>query len=348
MKKDNDPGIATAKNIGNLEEKCREIINNYINQKEDYMPTPESVKMVTEQFKRTMTGRPAVIMQDVRKDIKLTVRVFGGLYGDIAALYRLIKTSVIDLNRLHDSEYVGGTKEQVIYIFLGNYSEYGIYGVTVMYILYLLKIAYPTHVFLLRGPIELKLDYMFVHNLRRQCDCRYEANGKAVYDMLTDTYDFLELAIRLNKFMFFGGGPPVPFGTRSPSAVPVGEQFGFLLRGANLPLGKFVPSTMVTCATNRAYTGETFDKAGLDDNNGAPICYYGKLHVLNFCNSTSIQVVFSNSLIMTTGNVEHFIGCISSSKPLETIPVNEDLGYGYWELNFVNGEPNSAKFMKMP
>lgn len=332
MKKDNDPGISQKTGVGEVNKtalECIAFIEDMINH-EYRSVKPDFIGPITERFMEIMKGKPPVL---IIKPPVCTVKVFGGLYGDKERLSNLIKTGAIDIKRLQEMEYNKSVKEHEIYVFLGNYSEYGTHGVMVMLILYALKIAFPNHVVLLRGPMETTLDYMFVHNLERHCLSQYGEGGKAVYDMMIKTFPFLHAALAINNIWFFGGGPPLHNGQ---------SNFDFLFANADLPVNKF---PLVSCVINRACTGDAFQKGGLFRFKNSPVCYYGKSYLIEFKSAMKAEAVFYNSTEITR-TADIFVGCMSSPNPWETFgkPSGE---CGYWEITINEGKAAKAEFISL-
>lgn len=91
-----------------------------------------------------------------------TCALFGDLHGSVHSLMR-------DLLKLRALGYIDDQfaliKENFYLLFLGDYIDRGIYGAEVIYTLLRLKIANPTHVFLIRGNHE---DYILAPDFKKK------------------------------------------------------------------------------------------------------------------------------------------------------------------------------------
>ena len=134
MNRDNGPGITTTnqqQQPNNVQQQCVALLKSLVENKSEKVNL-DDIPKIARLFNANMKGRESVCRIGKLPAVRNILHVFGGLYGDIEALYKLFDKKVIDLDRLQESEFGAPQDGRVSYVFLGNYSEYGIFGATVM------------------------------------------------------------------------------------------------------------------------------------------------------------------------------------------------------------------------
>ncbi|TYZ66903.1 hypothetical protein PybrP1_002078 [[Pythium] brassicae (nom. inval.)] len=128
-----------------------------------------------------------------------TVFVFGDIHGQFYDLMRLLDE--VDLARLE--------VDDVKLVFLGDYVDRGAFSCEVILFLLLLKVTYPTKVFLLRGNHECETISSF-YGFRNECHLKY---GISVYSHFVSCFQSLPIAAlvrtpRGDVFCVHGGISP--------------------------------------------------------------------------------------------------------------------------------------------
>ena len=118
----------------------------------------------------------------------------GDLHGDIHSF-------VTDLEWLNTQKYLKGfeiTRPNFYMLFLGDYTDRGMYGTEVLYTIYRLKLANPDRVFLARGnheDISLQSRYGYLHEGR----AKFGAAFSTGLTKIARAYDFLPVVIYLES-----------------------------------------------------------------------------------------------------------------------------------------------------
>jgi hypothetical protein len=118
----------------------------------------------------------------------------GDLHGDIHSF-------LTDLEWLNTQKYLKGfeiTRTNFYMVFLGDYTDRGMYGAEVLYTIYRLKLANPDRVFLARGnheDISLLSRYGFLHEGR----AKFGASFTTGIAKIARAYDFLPVVIYLES-----------------------------------------------------------------------------------------------------------------------------------------------------
>ncbi|MDA0813456.1 MAG: metallophosphoesterase family protein [Verrucomicrobia bacterium] len=162
------------------------------------------------------------------------VRFFGDLHGDIHSLNA-------QLEKLNSEGVLSGFKiarADTTLVFLGDYSDRGVYGVEVIYTLLRLKLANPDQVILVRGNHEdIALNESY--NFDRECDFKFGPEAQA-FGKILRTYDFLPVVLYVGSGRDYvqcnhGGIEP---GYNPSSLLTASPKKPFQLLGA-LERGKF-------------------------------------------------------------------------------------------------------------
>lgn len=118
--------------------------------------------------------------------------IVGDVHGNLRDLLRIFAHSGIPMS--------------AGYIFLGDYVDRGEFSIEVITLLYSLKLAYPTKVFLLRGNHEFK-NMNSEYGFKKQCMKEY---GEYIFDLFNESFSWMPLAAVLNQryFLVHGGLAP--------------------------------------------------------------------------------------------------------------------------------------------
>jgi hypothetical protein len=118
----------------------------------------------------------------------------GDLHGDVQSF-------VTDLEWLNSQKYLKGfeiTRTNFYMLFLGDYTDRGMYGTEVLYTIFRLKLANPDRVFLARGnheDISLQMRYGYAHEGRAKFGQAFNAG----LTRIARAYDFLPVVIYLES-----------------------------------------------------------------------------------------------------------------------------------------------------
>jgi len=115
------------------------------------------------------------------------IKVFGSLHGQLCDLLSWFKW------HKPPSDGPKGDLQYVNYVFLGDYTDRGGYGLEVISILFSLKVLFPHRVCLLRGHHENRhVNYHL--GFRQECERRLGAAGLEVFEYVNSAFDYLSLA----------------------------------------------------------------------------------------------------------------------------------------------------------
>ncbi|ELP86098.1 serine/threonine protein phosphatase PP1-2, putative [Entamoeba invadens IP1] len=122
------------------------------------------------------------------------ITVVGDLHGQFYDLLRIFETV----------QYPPNTT----FLFLGDYIDRGHYGVEVVTLLFLLKMKYPKHVYLIRGNHETEY-VSLLHGFYSECQ-KFKDEQSKVFDAFQAVFDYLPLCaiIKEKVFCVHGGISP--------------------------------------------------------------------------------------------------------------------------------------------
>ena len=98
---------------------------------------------------------------------------------------------------------LAGSLQEIKYLFLGDYVDRGSFSLEVVFLLFALKLAFPTAIYMLRGNHECRQMTTFF-NFRTECLTKYDLE---IYEKVMECFDALPLACIVNgKFFAVHGG----------------------------------------------------------------------------------------------------------------------------------------------
>jgi serine/threonine-protein phosphatase 2B catalytic subunit len=143
----------------------------------------EDILLLVRQTKEVLSKEPNVVK------IKDPVVIVGDLHGQY---YDMLK--MLDM---------GGTCDDVQYLFLGDYVDRGSFSCEVVFLLFALKLNFPNRIWMLRGNHECRQMTEFF-NFKAECEHKYSLT---MYEEVMEAFDWLPVAGIVNgKFLCLHGG----------------------------------------------------------------------------------------------------------------------------------------------
>lgn len=144
----------------------------------------DNIRRLCDKAKEIFLQSPVVV------DVPAPVTVCGDVHGQFVDLMELFQ--------------VGGKPPDVNLLFMGDYVDRGSFSVEVVTLLFVLKVRWPNRVTLLRGNHESR-QITQVYGFYDECLRKY--GSATVWQMFTDTFDYLPLAaVVAEKFFCLHGG----------------------------------------------------------------------------------------------------------------------------------------------
>jgi len=138
----------------------------------------------------------------LKKPPKGTAIIVGDIHGDLESLHHILNTS----NFIEHAQ----KGRDVFMIFLGDYGDRGIHSADVYFVVLSLKKMFPEKVILMRGNHEGPKDLLASpHDLPLHLERRFGDKADAVYERLTRLFEYLYLAVIVDKrYVMLHGGVP--------------------------------------------------------------------------------------------------------------------------------------------
>lgn len=147
-------------------------------QKTKVLTAPEdNILMIIKNASFLLQSEPAIL------NLSGNFVVVGDVHGNISSILRII-------------EKIGYPSEDTKYILLGDYIDRGFYSLEVVLYLYILKLLFPSYIYLLRGNHETRSIGL---NFKNECIEKYSLK---VFDEAMDSFNNLPMAAILNDSIF--------------------------------------------------------------------------------------------------------------------------------------------------
>ena len=234
-----------------------------------------------EELQALLAAEPTVL------EVRTPARIFGDIHGQLGDLLRLFKA--------YGRPDRFGDINLVDYVFNGDFVDRGPCSCDVVLLLFSLKVAYPRHIFLIRGNHESRVvnaNYGFKAECLRRLG--NEAGG-LLWEMCNSLFDHLPLAARVEqRILVLHGG----LGATLTSLEQLQSLHRPIYDGhtAEEPLGQLLRDVLWSDPT----ASDTV--TGLQDSpRGAGIALFGPDRVASFCQSNDLDVVVRSHQVVNNG-----------------------------------------------
>ncbi|KAK8808621.1 hypothetical protein WA158_008522 [Blastocystis sp. Blastoise] len=165
-----------------IEKKCEDT-----NEIEEWFNTVSSCNILLEKDieKICSKAKEILIKEQNIQPIQTPITVCGDVHGQFYDVLELFK--------------VGGKCPDVNYLFLGDYVDRGLYSVETVTLLFLLKIRYPTKVYILRGNHECR---QITQAYGFYDECLRKFGNVNAWKSITDLFDYLPLGSVIDSSIF--------------------------------------------------------------------------------------------------------------------------------------------------
>eukprot|EP00768_Dysnectes_brevis_P005879 gnl/Dysnectes_brevis/4424_a5943_839.p1 GENE.gnl/Dysnectes_brevis/4424_a5943_839~~gnl/Dysnectes_brevis/4424_a5943_839.p1 ORF type:complete len:314 (-),score=48.18 gnl/Dysnectes_brevis/4424_a5943_839:104-1045(-) len=160
------------------------------------------IRHLCEKVKETLSLEPNVVQ------VPAPVSIVGDIHGQLFDLLELF--------------CISGLPPHTNYLFLGDYVDRGFYSIETICLLFALKVRFPRRITLLRGNHEARqitVNYGFFEECQRKFP---SGQADAVWQMITDAFDFLPIAavVASTFFAVHAGLSPCLHSVSQITAVP--------------------------------------------------------------------------------------------------------------------------------
>lgn len=173
--------------------------NTHFNQPNSWFALPESNTSLDKYFLYAYVFQPFVQKEIVPAGTKIIFK--GDMHGDIHSLIKFIRTLALEgLMDKEDSFKI--IDDSLRIVFLGDYTDKGIYGIEVLYTILRLKLANPDQVFLVRGNhedcVQNLTGGLFTELIRKLANKNAtDGNCAILIKRITQMYNFLPACLFL-------------------------------------------------------------------------------------------------------------------------------------------------------
>lgn len=191
----------TCKEFSGVFEKFNEMIyqTEFVNS-DVWLNISNNPNAISNYFVSERAFQPFVQKECIKTNSKIAFK--GDLHGDVHSLIQFIE-ELSSLGYMNDEDPFSIKDQNFYIVFLGDYTDRGVYGVEVLYTLMRLKIANPSQVFLLRGnheDIALNIHSGLCDELKNKFELDNENNTEFIVTLaahIAHMYNFLPVCLFL-------------------------------------------------------------------------------------------------------------------------------------------------------
>lgn len=197
---------------------------------------------------------------------------------------------------------IGGRIPETNYLFLGDYVDRGLYSLETIMLLLVLKLRYPSRIFLLRGNHESR-QITQSYGFYNECLNKYATGlgeGVAVWKKITGVFDYLSLAAKIDEEIF------CVHGGLSPNIQTI-EQINLIDRFKEIPHD----GPMADLVWSDPETFLQMDENFQVSTRGAGYLF-GEEVVKSFCKRNKLKKIFRAHQLCQEGVQEHFNGLLTT------------------------------------